>query len=91
MIPTMVCINVAGRDEKRFKIVFPIVVIWILLLAIMLLFVPLMIIVSLIIWPTGYGRLLLLFPVSFFETIFAMRDLMVDVKSKNEIFYISFY
>ena len=91
MIPTMIRIQISEKGGKAFKIVFPVIFIWIILFAFILFLAPLMIIISLIIWPSGYGKPMLMFPLLLFITITALHNLFIDVQSKDEIIYISFY
>jgi len=65
-------------------LIFPILAIFALLLA------PLVLITGLILWPWGWGRTLLLSGPYLFRVIWARRGLEVNVQQKHEIFFVSF-
>jgi len=91
MIPTMLKIYSCGVNGKKFLLVLPVIIIWILLFAVILLFAPFMIIISALAWPFGYGKLILMFPVLLYSLIVSLKYLLIDVKNNKETVYISFY
>jgi len=88
MIPTMLKIYTNNTEGKSFRFVFPVILIWILLFAVMIVFAPIMLIVALLAWTIGYGKLIIMFPVMLYSIIAALGDLLIDVKNKNETVYI---
>ena len=91
MIPCMLKIVSQNSRGKKFKILFPLFIVWFLLFFFILIFAPLLLFISLLAWPFGYGKMILMFPVMLYEIILSLKDLLIDVKNKNEIIYISFY
>lgn len=91
MIPLMLKISIKKNNGKKIKIVFPVVIIWILLLILVTVLAPLMLIVGLLALPSGYGKPILLFPFLLVNIIAALKDLLIDIKNNKEIIFISFY
>ncbi len=51
---------------------------------------PIVIVVGLLLWPTGFGRTVLLLGPALYRVIASLRGLEVDVKSEKERVYITF-
>ena len=91
MIPIFLKIKIGRKRGNDFKIIIPVIFIWLLLLLIMLLFAPLMIIIAMVTWPAGYGKLILMLPVMLFSLIANLGDLVIDMRDKKEKIFIAFY
>lgn len=91
MIPTMIKINITQTSGKNIRFIFPVIIIWIILFAFITLFSPLMVIIAILTWPFGYGKLLLVFPVMIYSVLVSLRDLLIDIRNNKEAIYISFY
>jgi hypothetical protein len=91
MIPTMLKIHINKVNGKKFRIVFPVIILWILLFAFILLFAPFMILLAALTWPFGYGKIILFFPVMLYSLIASLKDLLIDITNNKETVYISFY
>ena len=69
----------------------PLFLIWLPLLVLALALVPLVIAASLLLWPTRYGRPLLLGGPAAYRLFATLRGLKVDVEGRRESVYISFW
>jgi hypothetical protein len=82
MIPMIMSLEVQNRDNRRVRLFFPAIIVWIIALALLIAILPFMLIAALVTIPHGPGkRLLLLYPV-FFKIVFAASGLRVDVATR---------
>jgi hypothetical protein len=73
------------RDgNHRIGIWFPLVLVWPVVLTIGLLLSPLVIVASIILWPFGWGKTLLLAGPMLFRTFCALRGLRLSVEQPAE-------
>ena len=80
------------RGKRRwFGCWIPLVLIWLPLLVVGLALVPLVIAASILLWPTRYGRPLLLGGPAAYRLATALRGLKVDVQGRRESVYVSFW
>jgi len=74
------------NKKSNVNLWLPVFLAYPLLLAIGLVLLPLVLLVSLVAWPSGYGRPLLLSGFYFARLVWAMRGLEVDVHKDSEEF-----
>jgi len=90
MIPLVMRLKVREKGKKGVNLWIPIILAWILLLLLMILLLPVVLLVGLILWKQGYGKVLLLFYPRFFVLLFSMSGLKIDVESKNSKIFFNF-
>lgn len=88
MIPVWIRIQRTGKNKKRMRLFLPIFLLWIVLAAFMIVLAPLILIASLILWPFGYGKSLLLFGPRLFSILFSLSGLAIQVENMNEQFFL---
>ncbi len=67
-----------------FGLWIPVILVWPLLVLIGLLLSPLVIVLSAVLWPTGWGKPLLFFGPVIFALLCSLRGLKVDVNDSGE-------
>ena len=77
------------RNENRgFKLWLPLFLVWPLFILAALAISPLVFLLSLLLWPIGWGKTLLLIGPWFFRMFCALRGLVIDLKSGTDQVYI---
>ena len=80
--------NVRVKDAtQRFGIwiPLPLILIWLLMAAVLLIFLPLILIIVLVLWPSGWGKLVFAAVSAPFVLMNALRGLRVDVRGPQQI------
>lgn len=88
MIPIFMKMHIREKNKNKIQLLFPLIIIWILMAAIMIALSPLILIAALISWPFGYGRSLLLIGPRLFIVIGALSGLVVQVEDSDDKVYI---
>ena len=78
------------RDNRSMRLWLPLFLIFPILAIFALLLAPLVLIAGLILWPLGWGRTLFFSGPYLFRVICALRGLEVNVQQKHEKFFVSF-
>jgi len=90
MLPMIVRFKVKESGRRRFGLWFPVIVIWILLAALMLVLLPFLLLAALVTWRRGPGaRLLLVYPL-LVSVLWNLGGLTIDVDQKESAFLIDF-
>lgn len=90
MIPMIARIRAFEDKKKKVNLFIPMILIWIIVFAILILIIPFVLLASILLWRRGYGKGILLFYFYFFYLLFSLSGLKVDVKDKKKEFFISF-
>jgi len=86
MIPLVMRLRIQGSG-KGFRLLFPVVLLWILVLAVMIALLPFFLIGVFITWRRGPGPALLAVYPLLFSALFSLSGLHVEVENaKNRIF-----
>ncbi len=85
--PSLLGIRIGGVDSG-FRLWLPLFLIWPPFLLMALALFPLVLLLSLFLWPLGWGRTMLLTGPWFFRMFCALRGLVIDVKSGTNQVYI---
>jgi len=80
--PTIMRLRIKNK-KNNVSLWLPIFLAYPLVLAIGLVLLPLVLLVSLVAWPSGYGRPLLLSGFYFARIVWAMRGLEVDIHDES--------
>lgn len=90
MLPMIVRFKVKEPGRRGFGLWFPVIVIWILLAALMLVLLPFMLLAALVTLRRGPGaRLLLVYPL-LVSVLWNLGGLTIDVDQKESAFLIDF-
>jgi hypothetical protein len=89
MIPLILKLRIKDKNQRRFGIWLPLFLIWLIVLPLLVLPVPLVLLVALILWPSGKGRLVLYSYIAIFGLIGNLSGLKVDIQSKDSIVYLN--
>lgn len=89
MIPVFMRIHVVERGRKKVRLFIPLILLWIVLAALLIVLSPLVLLASLVLWPSGYGRILLEVWPRLFSLICSLSGLGVLVENKKEKILIS--
>jgi len=89
MIPLILKLRIKDKNQRRFGIWLPLFLIWLIVLPLLALPAPLVLLAAAILWPSGYGRLVLNSYGAIFNLIGNMSGLKVDIQSKDSIVYIN--
>jgi hypothetical protein len=90
MMPMLVRFKIKEPGRRGFGLWFPIILIWVLLAALMLVLLPVLLLGALVTWPNGPGpRLLLVYPL-LFSVLWNLGGLTIDVEQKQRMLLIDF-
>ncbi len=90
MLPMFVRFKIKGPGRGGFGLWFPVIIIWILLAALMLVLLPFLLLGALVTWPSGPGpRLLLVYPL-LASVLWNLGGLTIDVDQKEHALLIDF-
>jgi hypothetical protein len=82
--------HIRRPHRRSFGFWLPLFLVWVLLLVIVLPLVPLLLLAALILWPTGWGKPLLLIGPAIIRCICALRSLEIDIEKPSERLLITF-
>jgi hypothetical protein len=83
MIPTIMCVDVRNSRNERVRLFLPVIIAWVLALVLLIAAFPFVLVASLVTAGRGPGfRLLRFYPV-FFETVFALSGLRIDIAQRG--------
>jgi len=89
MIPVYMRIKVVNNNEKKIKIFLPLIFLWIILFALLLILAPFVLVFSVIFWRKRLGKTLLLTYPMAFSVINSFSGLIVHVEKSNKRILIS--
>lgn len=78
--PSLLTFRFRG-ETKEFGLWLPLVLLWPPFVLAALAIVPVVFLLSLLLWPLGWGRTMILMGAWFFRLFCALRGLVIDVKS----------
>jgi len=90
MIPMLLKIKIPRKDKQDVSIYLPLFVAWLLLLPVLLLLLPFLVLAAILLWMTGYGRLILVLVPLLFALIWNLQGLTIDIDDKDNKIYLSF-
>ena len=77
-----------GVVERGFGLWLPLFLVWPLFIVATLAIVPLVLLLALLLWPTGWSRTSLLMVPWVFRVIYSLRGLVIELKSGTDWVYI---
>jgi len=78
-----------GKRDGKFKIWFPLFILFPFLVVILLLMAPFLLLAALVLWSFGWGKPLLLFIPVLLGLLWALRGLEIDINDKGQKVFIS--
>ncbi len=89
MIPFFMRLRIQRRG-KGFRLLFPVALLWILVLALMIALLPFLLMATLVTWRRGPGpALLAIFPL-LFSLLFSLSGLHLEFKNADQQIFMSF-
>ncbi|MCX6578457.1 MAG: hypothetical protein NTV82_18980 [Candidatus Aminicenantes bacterium] len=79
MIPMIMKMRVYEEGKRPFRFFFPVILIWIIVAALMIVLLPLVLIAALVTWRNGPGKLLLISYPIFFTALFQLSGLHIEI------------
>jgi len=84
MIPMIMKIHIHERGKKRIRLWIPMFLIWLLLFVLMIILSPIFLLVGIVAWIRGYGKIVLFALPMFFAVLWAMSGLRIHIEDKNK-------
>jgi hypothetical protein len=79
MIPMIINMRIYQEGKRKFRFFFPVILIWIIVAALLIVLLPLVLIAALITWRSGPGKLLLIAYPIFFTVLFQLSGLHIEI------------
>jgi hypothetical protein len=79
MMPMIMRMRVYEEGKRTFRFFFPVILIWIIVAALMIVLLPLVLIAALVTWRSGPGKLLLIAYPIFFSVLFELSGLHIEI------------
>jgi hypothetical protein len=79
MIPMIMKMGVHEEGKRSFRFFFPVILIWIIIAALLIVLLPLVLIAAMVTWRSGPGKLLLLAYPIFFSVLFQLSGLYIQI------------
>jgi len=89
MIPIMMKMLIHEEGKKDFKLFIPLILVWIVLFALLIILLPFLLLAAIIAWPSGYGRIILAVIPMLFSIISSMSGLKILIESKGKQVYLN--
>jgi len=89
MIPMMMKMLIQEEGKKSVKLFIPLILVWIVLFALLVILLPFLLLAAIFAWPSGYGRIILAVIPMLFSIIWSMSGLKIQVCSKNKQVYLN--
>jgi len=84
MIPMIMKIHIHERGKKKIRLWIPMFLFWILFFALMIVLLPIFLLVGIIAWIRGYGRIYIFSIPMFFAVLWALSGLRVYIEDKDK-------
>jgi len=88
MLPIAASLWIKNSNNMNFRIWLPIFLIWPFVISLILVLVPVILLISLILWPSGKGRPLLLAAPIMLYVLGNLRGFMIDISGAKEKIFI---
>jgi hypothetical protein len=82
--------RVYEEGKRRFRFFFPVILIWIIAAALLIVLLPLVLIAALVTWRSGPGKLLLIAYPIFFTVLFRLSGLHIEIGNLKKELLIHF-
>ena len=89
MIPMMMKMLIKEEGKRGVKLYIPLILVWIVLFALLIILLPFLLLAALLAWPSGYGRVILAVVPMLLAIIWSMSGLKIHVQSKDKQVYLN--
>ena len=89
MIPMWMNMLIKEEGKRGVKLYIPLILVWIVLFALLLILLPFLLLAALLAWPSGYGRAILVVIPMLLAVIWSMSGLKIHVQSKDKQVYLN--
>lgn len=79
MMPMIMKMRIYEEGKRKFRFFFPVILIWIIVAALMIVLLPFVLIAAIITWRNGPGKLLLFAYPIFFTVLFQLSGLHIEI------------
>jgi len=83
MIPIIMRLKIVDRGRKKISLFFPVIIIWILIAALLIILFPIVLLIAVFTWRRGGNLLLAVYPM-FGTILWNLSDLAIDIGSRQE-------
>ncbi len=90
MLPLLVKLKIVEGGRSKVNVWFPVILIWILLLAVLLLLLPFVLIAAALTWRWGHGKALLALYPMLFAVLFNLSGLHIEAGDSKQSVLIIF-
>jgi hypothetical protein len=90
MIPIIMTLRIYEEGKRKFRFFFPVILIWIIVAALLIVLLPLVLIAALVTWRSGPGKLLLIAYPIFFSVLFELSGLHIEIGNLKKELLIHF-
>lgn len=90
MMPMIMRMRVYEKGKRPFRFFFPVILIWIIVAALLIVLLPFVLIAALVTWRSGPGKLLLIAYPIFFTVLFQLSGLHIEIANLKREFLIHF-
>ena len=80
MIPMIMRIHIVEENKKKVGLILPLFLVWLLILPFIIILTPFVLLASLILWPSGYGKTILAAGPALFAVLSALSNLHIQVE-----------
>ncbi len=87
--PMLMRVKIINR-ERRINLWLPLFLVWIILFIIAIALSPLVCLLVILLWPWGWGEMLILLGPAVYRILCALKDLSVDIRRPDEMILIYF-
>ncbi|MBN1223300.1 MAG: hypothetical protein JXB23_08610 [Candidatus Aminicenantes bacterium] len=84
----MMHLHFSEKGKKKFRLIIPLFLVWIILFALLLVMLPFILVASLLAWPSGYGRVILGTIPMLFSVLWALSGLKIHIESRDKLVYL---
>lgn len=89
MMPMLLRLRGIDKKGNRFGLWLPLFLAWIIVLPLLIIPAPIILLVALFMWPSGYGYIVLQAYFSIFRILWCLSGLEFDIESSQGAFFIT--
>lgn len=90
MLPMLVRLKIVEDGRKKIDLWFPVIIVWLLMLALLILLLPFLLLAAILTWGRGPGKYILAVYPMLASVLFNLSDLRVEVEGREKSLLISF-
>ena len=90
MLPMLMRLKIVEQGRKKVNLWLPVFIAWILLFALLILFLPIALVVAVVTWGRGRGRIVLAVYPMLVSILVNLSDLHIEIEGPGQCVLISF-